>query len=113
MAIHLFNTHQWYLAHDAFEQIWHESDVEFRPFLQGIIQVSVAEYHLENGNLRGSILLMAEGLGHLKSFSSSASDVDLDPFIDIISQRFLALQTQSSLLDLPLPSLNLVRHPHG
>lgn len=110
-AIQLFNSHQWYAAHDAFEELWHESQGILRSLLQGIIQVSVAEYHLENGNLRGSILLMAEGLNHLKSSSFPALELDLDRLIDIVCSRLTALQTGTDLVKLPLPSLRLTQLP--
>jgi len=110
-AIQLFNSHQWYLAHDAFEELWHESQGSLRSLLQGIIQVSVAEYHLENGNKRGSILLMAEGLNHLKSSSFSGLEIDLDRLINIVCCRLTALQTGTDLSNLPLPSLRPIQLP--
>jgi predicted metal-dependent hydrolase len=110
-AVQLFNSHQWYPAHDAFEELWHESQGILRSLLQGIIQISVAEYHLENGNLRGSILLMAEGLNHLKSSSFPALGLDLDRLIDIVCSRLSALQAGTDLIKLPLPSLRLTQLP--
>jgi predicted metal-dependent hydrolase len=110
-AVQLFNTYQWYAAHDAFEELWHESQGRLRSFLQGIIQISVAEYHLENGNSRGSTLLMAEGLNHLKSSSFSDPGLDLDRLIELVAQRLSALQTGTDLVNLPLPSLQLTQLP--
>jgi hypothetical protein len=110
-AIQLFNSHQWYAAHDAFEELWHESQGGLRQLLQGIIQVSVAEYHLENGNFRGSTLLMAEGLNHLKLSSFSDLELDLDHLIDNVSLRLSALQAESASVLLPLPSLKQIQLP--
>lgn len=111
-AIQLFNRHQWYAAHDAFEELWHESDGSLRSLLQGIIQVSVAEYHLENGNHRGSTLLMAEGLNHLKSSAYPDRELDLDYLIYSVSLRLSALQAEMDMLTLPLPSLQLTQLPN-
>ena len=110
-AIQLFNSHQWYAAHDAFEELWHESQGCLRSLLQGIIQVSVAEYHLENGNFRGSTLLMAEGLNHLKSSSFPGLEIGLDRLINIVCCRLSALQTGTDLVNLPLPSLQPIQLP--
>lgn len=104
-AVALFNQHSWYLAHDAFEELWHESLGPMRSILHGIIQVSVAEFHLDNGNLRGSTLLMAEGLNHLSSADGNVLDVDLPSLQTIVRQRLAALQSGVSLDNLPLPHL--------
>lgn len=109
-AIDLFNSSQWYAAHDLFEELWHEFHGPLRAMLQGIIQISVAEYHLENGNIRGSTLLMAEGLNHLQSFRSYALCFDLESLILCASSRLQALQADASLEGLPPPTL-LQRNP--
>lgn len=112
-GLHLFNSHQWYPAHDALEEIWHETYGSLRSLLQGIIQVSVAEYHLENGNYRGATLLMAEGLNHLKSFSYPLHELNLDCLVEIVSRRLFALQSEMVLVDLPYPSLQQTQQPHA
>ena len=104
-AVDLFNSSQWYSAHDVFEDLWHESHGDLRSLLQGIIQIAVAEYHFENGNSRGSLLLMAEGLNHLKRLPTSGCVFDLSNLTSIVAERLDALQSGSSLLALPLPCL--------
>jgi predicted metal-dependent hydrolase len=105
LAVAAFADHDWYLAHDAFEELWHESSGEIRALLHGLIQISVAEYHLENGNTRGSTLLMAEGLNHLRAVDLSFSSFDLATLQSIVAARLSALLEGRSLVDLPLPSL--------
>ena len=107
-AISYFNRGQWYAAHDLFEELWHEAMGDLRELLQGIIQISVAEYHLENGNSRGSLLLMAEGLNHLEASHSLDIGYDLASLKDIVSRRLVALQEQLDPADIPAPSLKPV-----
>ena len=45
-ALNLFNNHEWYEAHDAFEEIWNSLDGDERQVIQGILQVSVSQFHL-------------------------------------------------------------------
>jgi predicted metal-dependent hydrolase len=104
-AVSLFNCHDWYGAHDAFEEIWHESLGSDREVLQGIIQISVAEHHLNNGNQRGSILLMAEGLNHIQACLGHGVGFDLHLLAATVSQRLLALQAGKVVDHLPLPVL--------
>jgi predicted metal-dependent hydrolase len=105
-AVRLFNQHDWYGAHDAFEEIWHECLGSDRELLQGIIQISVAEHHLNNGNQRGSILLMAEGLNHLQACLDHGVGFDLHLLAAIVSQRLVALQAGQMVDHLPFPVLN-------
>ena len=109
-AIVLFNNGDWYACHDGFEALWHETAGPMRPVLQGILQIAVAELHLERGNCRGATILMGEGLGRLKACPSNALGIDLVALINSSMQRLLALQQQRSIEGLELPRL-VESHP--
>lgn len=104
-AFSQFNEKKWYSAHDSLEELWYVADGQCRSFLHALIQISVAEYHLENNNLRGSILLMAEGLHHLQGLPSQ--DLGFDPTVLtlIVAQRLFALQHGLSMSEIPLPMI--------
>jgi predicted metal-dependent hydrolase len=104
-AIFLFNSADWYACHDGFEALWHETAGPIRPVLQGILQIAVAELHLERGNCRGATILMGEGLGRLKACPPNSLGIDLDALINSSMQRLLALQQQRSVEGLELPRL--------
>ena len=104
-AIFLFNSGDWYACHDCFEALWHETAGPMRPVLQGILQIAVAELHLERGNCRGATILMGEGLGRLKACPPNALEIDLVALINSSMQRLLALQQQRSIEGLELPRL--------
>lgn len=105
-AISLFNNKEWYAAHDAFEDLWHDSSGQMRTLLQGIIQIAVAEYHLENNNVRGAILLMSEGRNHLIDYGEAACGFKIKTILATVSNRLSALQRGHSLDNLSLPSLD-------
>ena len=104
-AIFLFNSGDWYACHDGFEALWHETAGPMRPVLQGILQIAVAELHLERENFRGATILMGEGLGRLKACPPNALGMDLAALINSSMQRLLALQQQNSIEGLELPRL--------
>ncbi|WP_396097937.1 DUF309 domain-containing protein [Cyanobium sp. T1G-Tous] len=104
-AMFLFNSGDWYACHDGFESLWHETAGPMRPVLQGILQIAVAELHLERGNCRGATILMGEGLGRLKACSPTALGIDLVALINTSMQRLLALQQQTPIEGLELPRL--------
>ena len=76
-AVDLFNSQKWYEAHDAFEDIWNDLIGDERQIVQGILQVSVSQFHLNKGNVNGAMILLGEGLGRIKSRSSEDLGIDL------------------------------------
>lgn len=108
-AIGLFNQGDWYACHDGFEALWHETAGPMRPVLQGILQVAVAELHLERGNHRGATILMGEGLGRLAGCDPQALGVDCSELRRIAGQRLAALQADLPMAPLPLPKLVAVQ----
>jgi predicted metal-dependent hydrolase len=106
-AIDQFNGGDWYGCHDGFEELWHETQGPMRPVLQGILQIAVAELHLERGNRHGATVLMGEGLGRLRRSGDAALGLDLLRLRQAATDRFVALQAQLPADGLPLPRLEL------
>ena len=91
-AIELFNTQEWYAAHDVFEELWHETVDPERRSLQGILQVAVAQLHLERGNNRGATILFGEALGRLQRPGTPDLGLDLKGLCSCARERLAALQ---------------------
>ena len=79
-ALNLFNNQKWYEAHDAFEEIWNTLDGDERQIIQGILQVSVSQFHLTKGNINGATILLGEGLGRIKNRINIDIGIDLESF---------------------------------
>jgi uncharacterized protein len=56
-GIRLFNDHDFFEAHDVWEEYWTELAGADRRFVQGLIQAAVGLVHFGNGNLRGAVKL--------------------------------------------------------
>ena len=104
-ALEYFNNRNWYEAHDLFEELWHESLGEIRQTLQGILQIAVAQVHLENGNRNGATILYGEGLGRLKTVESNNLGIDIKKLCLDSNARLTILQTSAELGDENLPYL--------
>ena len=48
-----FRAHDYFAAHDAWEEVWQDLSGRRRLFWQAMIQLVVGGYHFTNGNLRG------------------------------------------------------------
>lgn len=73
-----FNRGDYFEAHEEWEKTWYGTEGEESRFLKGLIQVAVALYHLESGNLKGARKVMGTALEYLKEFPASRRGVDLD-----------------------------------
>ena len=104
-ALKLFNKHQWYEAHDAFEEIWNSVDGDERQVIQGILQVSVSQFHLSKGNLNGATILLGEGLGRIKGRTKIDLGIDLDSFCLCLEDLLRKLQQKEILNENDKPFL--------
>ena len=104
-ALNLFNDQKWYEAHDAFEDIWNTLDGDERQIVQGIIQVSVSQFHLSTGNLNGATILLGEGLGRIKNRTNNNLGIDLESFCVCLEQLLRKLQYKEELNENDKPYL--------
>ena len=105
IAINLFNNHEWYDAHDAFEEIWNSVDGDERQVIQGILQVSVSQFHLSKGNLNGATILLGEGLGRIKTRTKINLGLDLESFCLCLEELLGKLQRNEALSEDDKPFL--------
>ena len=104
-ALNLFNNREWYEAHDAFEEIWNSVDGEERQVIQGILQVSVSQFHLSKGNLNGATILLGEGLGRIKTRTWIDLGIDLESLCRCLEDLLHKLQCKEKINDEDKPFL--------
>ena len=105
IGMKLFNSCQWYKSHDVFEEIWHETGGPERQLLQGILQVAVAQVHLENKNTNGATILYGEGLGRLKKEGMPDLGLNMEKLINCLEIRLKVLQQNDHLDPFDVPIL--------
>lgn len=104
-ALRLFNACEWYACHDKLEELWHETSGPWRAPLQGILQLAVAQLHLERGNRRGATILIGEGLGRLAHAPGQALGMDFDGLRSWARSFLQSLQQDGPLPYMPAPRL--------
>lgn len=72
-----FNRQQFYACHDTLEALWMESAEPEKTFYQGILQIAVACYHLENNNWRGAVILLGEGVRRLQPYQPDYEGINV------------------------------------
>ena len=104
-ALNLFNDQKWYEAHDVFEEIWNNLDGDERQIIQGILQVSVSQFHLSKGNLNGATILLGEGLGRIKNRTHIDLGIDLQSFSISLDSLLKKLHSKEILKENDKPHL--------
>ena len=104
-ALILFNNQKWYEAHDAFEDIWNTLDGDERQIIQGILQVSVSQFHLSKGNLNGATILLGEGLGRIKNRTNINLGIDLKTLCKSLEELLIKLQNNEEINENDKPYL--------
>jgi len=81
-GIELFNGHEYFEAHETWEDVWHMAYGIKHDYYQGLIQCAVALEHYRRSNPRGVLSLF-------KSYRPKFRDVPR-PFMGLDVDRFLA-----------------------
>jgi predicted metal-dependent hydrolase len=87
-GILLFNDHEFFAAHEVWEDLWGEEAGPSRRFTQGLIQAAVALLHFGNGNLRGAVKLFRTGRDYMAQAGSPFRGLDSAAFWRQMEQCF-------------------------
>ena len=108
-----FNHQEYYSCHDTLEALWMESTEPQKTFYQGVLQISVALYHLNNHNWRGAAILLGEGINRLRYYQPIYVDIDVDTLVEESVELLSALQqTNAEKLAEFVEQLNKNYHPN-
>ncbi|HEY9824419.1 MAG TPA: DUF309 domain-containing protein [Stenomitos sp.] len=91
-----FQQGRFYECHDILEALWIEAQEPDKTFLQGVLQIAVACYHLTNCNWRGAVILLGEGIRRLSSYEPSYGQVDVEHFLNTSAHLLNLLQTSGA-----------------
>jgi sugar phosphate isomerase/epimerase/predicted metal-dependent hydrolase len=75
-GIRLFNERKFYECHEEIEHEWHAERGPVRRLYQGILQIGVGFHHARNGNHRGAVLLLTDGIEKTSGFVPTCRGVD-------------------------------------
>ncbi len=75
-----FNSGKFFECHETLEEVWHGIRGPARDLFQGLIQVAVGFYHLDNRNLKGSLSQLEKGLHRLEGYDDSSGGFELRKF---------------------------------
>ena len=77
-GLEAYHSGEYFDAHEHWEDLWSDYHFEDRRFIQGLIQMSVSFFHLQNKNLNGAKGLMRKCLEKFDEFSGVQRNIDVN-----------------------------------
>ena len=71
-----FNAHEFWHAHESWEQLWLPATGPEKLFLQGLIQLAAAYHHVQRGTFRGGVRLFDAALKKLEPLPAGCCGID-------------------------------------
>ena len=102
-GITLFNEHEFFDAHEVWEDIWHMAFGTKFEFYQGLIQCAVALEHYRRSNPRGVVSLFESYNRHFKDVPKIFMGLNVEEFLGQMKQTLSPVLT----LD-PLPERGVI-----
>jgi uncharacterized protein len=99
-GIELFNSAEFFEAHEVLEDVWRAAPPADKKFLQGLIQAAVAFHHHSNGNADGARSLLARAQCNLAGYPDEFGGIQLKPLLESLARWQVALEDSQ-----PVPSL--------
>jgi uncharacterized protein len=100
-GIKLFNSAEFFEAHEVLEDVWRAAPAAEKRFLQGLIQVAVALHHHSKENRVGARSLLARARRNLSGYPDKFGGIDLKPLLKSLARWQAALEDGRSTPPLP------------
>lgn len=84
-----FNEGDYYTCHDLLEEMWMTDKGNL--FLKGLLQMSVAIYHYEYGNVKGARMMMFTAYNYLQDYRPKHWGLDLEKVYPFIEQSLMTI----------------------
>jgi predicted metal-dependent hydrolase len=82
LGVDLYNAGHYWNAHEAWEEVWLESERPLRNFYQGLIQLTAAFVHVTRKEHPGSVRLLDSGIEKLEAYPASYMGLDLARLVE-------------------------------
>jgi len=99
-GIRLFNDRFFFEAHEVLEGVWREEHGEPKVFLQGLIQISAAYHHAQNGNLIGATTLLQRGAEKIRRYPVGYLGIDTRDLLARVDADRARLETSGPGADI-------------
>ena len=98
-GIKFFNESDYYEAHEYWEELWSDFILKDKKFIQGLIQLSVAYFHITNSNKRGALSLFNKCKQKFEIYTPSCRGLDVLYILNSVNISIKELNKINDLSD--------------
>ena len=92
-----FRKHNFYDAHEYWEDLWSDYRLQDAKFIQGLIQLSVGYFHISNLNINGARCLLNKCRPKLLEFSPEYKTLNIEHIIQSVDNSLKFLDSNPNL----------------
>lgn len=81
-GLRLFNQGRYYQCHEVLEEAWVAEQHPIRIMYQGILQIGVACYHIQNKNWRGAVKVLERGVPKTGRFAPACMGINIAKLLE-------------------------------
>jgi len=107
-GLEAYHSGEYFDAHEHWEDLWSDYHFEDRRFIQGLIQMSVSFFHLQNNNLNGAKGLLRKCLEKFDGYSGVQRNIDVDSLKEClitIQEEYIKIDNSSDFNRNLIPEL--------
>ena len=104
-GLRCYRNHEFFNAHEHWEDVWLKCEEPEKTFLQALIQITAAFHHLQRSNPAGTASLLRSALRRLENFPADYGGVAVQGLRTSIRLWLDALNVESHPRQLPFPHI--------
>lgn len=104
-GLRCYRNQEFFLAHEHWEGVWLRAEEPEKTFLQALIQIAAAFYHLSRGNALGAERLLRAAAGRLQRYPAEFAGVDIVALRSNVRLWIDALAAGNTAPKLPYPEI--------
>ena len=98
-GLNAFKNHQFYDAHEYWEDLWSDYRLPDAKFIQGLIQLSVGYFHISNSNKNGARGLLNKCIPKLIEYRPEYRGIDIENILISIDKTLDYLEKIEDMKD--------------
>ena len=96
-GIEAFEKHEFYDAHEYWEDLWSDYRLRDAKFIQALIQLSVGYFHITNNNKNGALGLLNKCIPKFEQYLPYHREVDIRYILDQVDKSIIEVNNIESM----------------
>jgi predicted metal-dependent hydrolase len=111
-GLRCYRNAEFWIAHEHWESVWLRLEEPEKSFLQALIQTTAALHHVQTGNMRGAVSLLAKALRRFENCPEAFGGIDLAPLREEAGAWLLALKCGTGARPAAFPQIRILMPDH-